>query len=102
MKTLAKLLLLFMSLMVIFVAGLNAETGVADQESDRIFQALDKNGDGRISRDEWNTVDSNKDGKITPEEWERYHFKSSSTIKWIDTNNDGYMDRKEFRENFRR
>ena len=103
MKTLKGLLLTFTALTVIFTAsGLYAENKTSDEESDKFFQVLDKDKDGKISKDEWNAIDRNKDGKITPDEWERYHFKSSRTIRWLDTNSDGYMDRSEFRNNFRR
>ena len=103
MKTLRGLLLTFTALTVIFAAGgLCAENKTSGEESDRLFQVLDKNKDGKISKDEWDAIDSNKDGKITPEEWDRYHYKSSRTIRWFDTNSDGYMDRGEFRNNSKR
>jgi Ca2+-binding EF-hand superfamily protein len=46
------------------------------------FDALDKNADGRLTRDElkgtrfaalFDEIDKNKDGKIDPREWEAYH-----------------------------
>ena len=103
MKMIRGLVLAFTALTFIFAAGgLYAESKTSDEESDALFQVLDKNKDGKISKDEWDAIDGNKDGKITHEEWERFHFKSSRTVRWIDTNSDGYMDRREFRDNFRR
>jgi len=103
MKTIRGLVLTFTALTFIFVAGgLYAESKTSDEESDGLFQVLDKNKDGKITKDEWDAIDANKDGKITPEEWERFHFKNSRTVRWIDTNGDGYMDRREFQGNFRR
>jgi len=88
-------------LMVIIPAGgaLSADIS-SDEEGDRIFQVLDKNGDGRISREEWDAIDANKDGTIIPEELERFHFRASRPYRWVDTNRDGYMDREEFLNNF--
>jgi Ca2+-binding EF-hand superfamily protein len=46
------------------------------------FDALDKNADGRLTREElkgtrfydlFDEIDSNHDGKIDPKEWEAYH-----------------------------
>ncbi len=46
------------------------------------FDALDKNADGRLTRDElkgtrfydvFDKIDTNKDGKIDPKEWQAYH-----------------------------
>ncbi len=103
MKTIRGLILTFTALTFIFAAGsVYAEIRISDEEIDGLFQFLDKNNDGEISKDEWDAIDVNKDGKITPEEWDRLHFKSSRTVRWIDTNGDGYMDKREFRDNFRR
>ena len=97
-------IILFISLIIFALAAQGLFAGSADQndEADKIFQSLDKNHDGKISREEWDAVDVNKDGTITPEEMAKYHFKSSRSVRWIDTNSDGYMDRYEFRENFRK
>jgi len=95
---------LFMALAILFVFATSlalAEDKVSDEEIDAMFQALDKNHDDIISREEWNAVDTNKDGEITPNEWQRYHFNGSRSVKWIDTNGDGLMDRHEFLRNFR-
>ncbi|HWR58809.1 MAG TPA: EF-hand domain-containing protein [Thermodesulfovibrionales bacterium] len=103
MKTIRGLILTFTALTFIFAAGgVYAESKTSDKESDGLFQVLDKNKDGKITRDEWDAMDASKDGKIIPEELERFHFKSSRTVRWIDTNGDGYMDRREFQDNFRR
>jgi Ca2+-binding EF-hand superfamily protein len=49
------------------------------------FDALDKNADGRLTREElkgtrfaelFDAIDTNKDGKIDPKEWAAYHAKS--------------------------
>ena len=55
--------------------GRDAEA-LARQQSEQFFKRLDKNGDGRVSRDElpermrrvFDRVDRNKDGAITPDE----------------------------------
>jgi Ca2+-binding EF-hand superfamily protein len=49
------------------------------------FDALDKNADGRLTREElkgtrfydlFDAIDTNKDGKIDPKEWAAYHAKN--------------------------
>lgn len=49
------------------------------------FDALDKNADGRLTREElrgtrfydaFDKIDTNKDGKIDPKEWAAYHAKT--------------------------
>ena len=49
------------------------------------FDALDKNSDGRLTREElkgtrfadvFDKIDTNKDGKIDPKEWAAYHAKT--------------------------
>ena len=92
----------FAAIMVIFsTSSVYANNKETDEESEKIFQALDKNKDGKISREEWNAVDVNKDGEITADEWQKYHFKSSRNIKWFDNNGDLLMDREEFLNNFK-
>lgn len=78
-----------------------ADDKAPNKEGDEIFQALDKNHDSKISKEEWNAVDTNKDNQITPDEWQRYHFSSSKTLKWFDNNGDLLMDRDEFMNNFK-
>lgn len=103
MKTVAVMILMFAVMTVILTTnGVFAADRGSDEESERIFQSLDEDHDGKISKDEWNAVDANRDGKITPKEWERYHLKSSKTIKWFDKNGDGSMDRDEFLNNFKK
>jgi Ca2+-binding EF-hand superfamily protein len=88
--------------MVVTAVGVFAADSDTDDEGARLFRELDKDRDGRISREEWDAVDSDKNGTITPEELERFHFKGSRPYRWIDTNSDGYMDRNEFLNNFTR
>ena len=103
MKTGRQIVFAVAALTIIFAAGgvFAADTD-SDEESAKFFQLLDKNKDGRISRGEWNAIDTDKDGTVTSDELERYHFKSSRTYRWIDTNNDGHMDRQEFQDSFKR
>ncbi len=102
MKSLKYTILALAAMSVILSTGSvysgNKET---DKEIEEMFQALDKNKDGKISKEEWNSVDANKDGEITPKEWQKYHFKSSRSIKWFDNNGDFLMDREEFFQNFK-
>lgn len=91
-----------MLLMAAAAGGVFAADTDADEEGSRLFRMLDKDGDGRISREEWDAMDADKDGTITPQELERFHFKGSRPYRWIDTNSDGYMDRNEFLNNFMR
>lgn len=103
MKTIRVLVLTFTALTFILAAGgLYAEDKKSDEMTDEMFQVLDKEKDGKISREEWDEIDANKDGKITTKEWRRFRFKGSRTVRWIDTNSDGYMDRREFQDNFKR
>ena len=103
MKTIRVLVLTFTALTLIVAAGgLYAEDKKSDDQSDKLFQLLDKEKDGKISKDEWDEIDVNKDGKITPEEWKRFRLKGSRTVRWIDTNSDGYMDKREFQDNFKK
>jgi Ca2+-binding EF-hand superfamily protein len=82
------------------MASVDAEQ--IDKNADEIFQALDKDKDGKISKEEWDAVDTNKDGKITKDEWDRYKYKGSAgTKEWIDLNwhdrdADGFLDREDF------
>ncbi len=88
--------------MVIFsISSVYADNKEADEEIEEILQALDKNNDGKISKEEWDSIDANKDGEIPTEEWQKYHFKSSKNIKWFDNNGDILMDKEEFLNNFK-
>jgi len=97
-------LIVFTVMAILFVIATNvvfADDKASNKESDAIFQALDKNHDGKISKEEWNSVDANKDNQIIPDEWQRYHFSSSKTLKWFDNNGDALMDKDEFLNNFK-
>lgn len=73
---------------------------------DTVYESLDADKDGKVSKDEWNAVDEDKDGQITANEWEKYHYKSGSegtskwkVIMWVDPDVDDYMYREEFIRN---
>jgi Ca2+-binding EF-hand superfamily protein len=87
-------------LFVLTLTAVFADDKASKDEIDAIFQALDKNQDGKISKEEWNAVDTNKDNQITPDEWQKYDFKSKKNVKWFDNNGDVLMDRDEFLKNF--
>jgi Ca2+-binding EF-hand superfamily protein len=96
-------LLAFNIMAILFIITTNvvfANDKASKDEIDAIFQALDMNKDGKISKEEWNAMDTNKDNYITHDEWQKYDFKSSRTIKWFDNNGDVLMDRDEFLKNF--
>ncbi len=94
--------IVFAATLLICSAGtVYPESKETDKEIEELFQALDKDKDGKISKEEWNSVDTNKDGEITPKEWQKYHFKSSRNLKWFDNNGDLLMDRDEFLQNFK-
>ncbi|SNT13873.1 EF hand [Sphingomonas laterariae] len=79
----------------------SAPAGAAEK-----FKAVDTNGDGTLSREEWkaagrrdrgfNYVDADKDGKITPAELQAEKFKA------VDTNGDGTLSREEWKAAGRR
>jgi Ca2+-binding EF-hand superfamily protein len=96
-------ILVFASVIMAIVSTscVSADKKKSDAESEKIFQMLDKNQDGKISKDEWNSVDTDKNNEITPDEWQKYHFKSSKNLKWFDNNGDVLMDREEYLNNFR-
>jgi Ca2+-binding EF-hand superfamily protein len=100
-KLVRDIIFAFVAIMVIFsTINVYANNKEANQESEKIFQTLDKNKDGKISKEEWHSVDTNKDNEITTEEWQKYHFESTKKIKWFDDNGDILMDREEFSHNF--
>jgi Ca2+-binding EF-hand superfamily protein len=87
-------------LLVLTINVVFADDKASKDEIDAIFQALDKDQDGKISKEEWNAVDTNKDNQITPDEWQKYDFKSKKNVKWFDNNGDVLMERDEFLKNF--
>ena len=98
-KSAKVIIFIFAAIMVIFSTSSGyANNKEADEESENIFQTLDKNKDSKISKEEWNSIDTDKNGEITTEEWQKYRFESSKHIKWFDNNGDILMDREEFFE----
>jgi Ca2+-binding EF-hand superfamily protein len=94
-------LTVFTVIAILFILSANivfAEDGTSNKKSDVTFGTLDKDHDGKISKDEWNAVDTNKDNQITRDEWQKYDFKSED-VKWFDNNGDVLMDEDEFLNN---
>ena len=98
--TIIAALLTFSSLTV---STANAATGADVQHK---MQAIDKNADGKISRDEaaayprlakrFDAVDTDRDGFVTPQEMKAAHAKANAAkLKAIDTNGDGRLSRAE-------
>ncbi len=91
----------------VLVSELYSQDKITYPKSKEVFGSLDRDGDGKISREEWEGVDKNKNNRINKKEWERFHFKSGGkvdgwkTIGWYDFNNDGFMDKEEYMYNFR-
>ena len=85
------------------VSTANAASGADVQ---RKMQAIDKNADGKISRDEaaayprlakrFDVVDTDRDGFVTPQEMKAARAKANAAkLKAIDTNGDGRLSRAE-------
>jgi Ca2+-binding EF-hand superfamily protein len=74
------------------------------------FEDMDKNKDGKISKDEWqgpaqlfDRIDENHDGFIDKEEWARFQSRMAGggrfgevLMKFLDANGDGKISRDEF------
>lgn len=89
-------------------AGAALASDAPKMDSDSRFQAMDTNGDGKISADEYaagakamfDKMDANHDGKVTAAEMDAYHsgmggsghmssMTSADRIKAMDADNDG-------------
>jgi Ca2+-binding EF-hand superfamily protein len=66
---------------------MNPGAGIPGRPDPNDFDALDKNADGRLTRDElkgtrfaelFDEIDTDKDGKIDPKEWAAFHSKGKS------------------------
>lgn len=88
-----------------------AESNPKEDAADALFNAMDANGDAKLSPDEhsagakkmFDTMDANKDGTVTPAEMDAAHEKvagkkttkadlsSAEKIKTVDTNGDGML-----------
>ncbi len=96
---------LAISVLMLLFLGTNgfAQEKESDNELHDIFNSIDTDKDGKISKEEWNAVDTNKNGTINQKEWERYSYKSPQgkqskwyDLKWFDNNSDSFMDKDEF------
>jgi len=74
------------------------------QHKVRIFEELDANSDGKITREEmraheierWRKADANKDGRVTPEEIAQLHKeRAAEHYARMDRNGDGVLSRDE-------
>jgi len=92
------------------LAQTGAGQGGRHQNFDRLLKRLDKNGDGKISRDEWtrnpkafDRMDANKDGLVTRDEAEaafkqraERREKSEQAFAAMDKDHDGKISRSEW------
>lgn len=100
-------LVCFLSLIVFCtVNSVSSAASGTDDGLDTVYEGLDADKDGKVSKDEWDAVDADKDGQITSDEWEKYHYKSGGkgtskwkVIMWVDPDADDYMYREEFNSN---
>ena len=77
------------------------ESNEETNNTEEVFESLDKDKDGKICREEWEAVDKDKDNTICKDEWKRWEFKTEEKTKgfnlqWYDNNGDGFMDQEEF------
>ena len=90
------------SLMLLLTTPVIAEENIEQtNNTEEVFESLDKDKDGKICREEWEAVDQDKDNTICTDEWKRWEFKSEDkskgfNLKWYDNNGDGFMDQEEF------
>jgi len=106
----------FRKIMILMAAALTivlistyrlAEAETLQCNPEDIFQACDTNRDGKISKEEWDTIDTDKDDTITSEEWDKYKYKSPDNkttpfkIKFFDVYGDGTMGKEEFLKNYK-
>ena len=105
-----RFLIVMLSMVTLIVTSVNifAETEEVECTPDEIFQECDTNKDGKISKEEWNTIDTDKDDVITSDEWDKYHYKSDEKkskpfqLKYYDVYGDGTMGKEDFLNNFKR
>ncbi len=79
----------------------SSKTAAAPSKSPDTFKKIDKNGDGKISNDEYQSywldvfgvIDLNKDGKISEDEMKA---RADKRVAEIDKNKDGGLTRDEF------
>jgi len=108
MKTRLSFCALLVSAIVLAAVWGFAQTEKQECSPDELFQACDANKDGKISREEWDTIDSDKDSTITSDEWDKYKYKSTDQktdpfqIRYYDVYGDGTMGKEEFQRNFKR
>jgi len=108
MKTRLSFSLLFVTAILLTAVWGFAQTEQQECSPDELFQACDTNKDGKISREEWDTIDSDKDNTITSDEWDKYKYKSADQktnpfqIRYYDVHGDGTMGKEEFQRNFKR
>jgi hypothetical protein len=83
---------------LLLAAGTGAGAG---QHADVVFSMLDADGDGRISRKEYeagfNILDTNGDGLITRAE---FNCASGAPFAMLDKDGDGFISKKEWEEGF--
>jgi hypothetical protein len=100
--------MIFTAALIMTSSHVLAETEGIECNPDEIFEACDTNQDGKVSREEWDTIDTDKDNVITSDEWDRYHYKSDEKkskpfqLKYYDVYGDGTMGKEDFLNNFKR